>query len=119
MVEVDLYFDKECWTEVNEENYRREVLESERPTLVEFWGPKCKDCQAIATEVHRLSKEYFKMVKFCHFKCPSRFAVLELGVRHLPTFYFYKDGKRVKSLTKESANVNEIEKTLKSISEMR
>ncbi|KPV64544.1 MAG: thioredoxin 2 [Candidatus Bathyarchaeota archaeon BA1] len=115
MEQVSLSFDKEHWTEVNEKNYEQEVIISEKPVIVEFWGPRCIDCQAIAPEIHKLAKEYSKKVKFCHFKCPSRFAVLELGVSLCPTFYFYKNGERVVSLSKESANVDKVKEALKGL----
>ncbi len=115
MEQVSLYFDKEYWTEVNERNYEQEVIKSKKPVIVEFWGPKCKDCLAMAPDIHKLAREYSKNVKFCHFKCPSRFAVIELGVRNLPTFYFYKNGEKVVSLSKESANVDKVKEALKEL----
>jgi len=86
MEQISMSFDKEHWTEVNEKNYEREVIRSEKPAIVEFWGARCKYCQAIALDIHKLAREYSKRVTFCHFKYPSRFAVLESAVIHLPTF---------------------------------
>jgi len=106
---------KRGWTEVNEENYRAEVIDSKKPVLVEFWGPKCKDCMEMAPAIQKLSEKFVEKIKFCHFRCPSRYAVLELGIRNLPTFYFYENGKLTKSLSKEDAKPEKARAILKAL----
>ncbi len=110
-----MFHRKKGLVEVDEKNYEIEVLRSSNPVMVEFWGPRCKDCIEMAPMIYKISEEYSGKVKFCHFKCPSRFAVLELGVRNLPTFYFYKDGNLLKSLSKENAIPEKIKEVLETI----
>jgi thioredoxin 1 len=111
----DPFRGKRGWTEVNEQNYRAEVIDSKKPVLVEFWGPKCKDCLEMAQAIQRLSERLAEKIKFCHFKCPSRYAVLELGIRNLPTFYFYERGRLVNSLSKENAKPEKIGQALEAL----
>jgi len=111
----ELFQGKKGLVEVDEKNYEIEVLGSRKPVVVEFWGPRCKDCIEMAPTIYKISEEYSEKVKFCYFRCPSRYAVLELGVRNLPTFYFYKDGNLIKSLIKEDAKPEKVKEVLETI----
>jgi thioredoxin 1 len=37
--------------EVNKDNYEAEVLQSELPVMVDFWGPQCGPCMALMPAV--------------------------------------------------------------------
>lgn len=116
MRRIDLFHSEKNWIEVNEGNYEKEVIESKKPVMVEFWGPRCRECMAIARAIHEISERYSREVKFCCFRCPSKFAVLNLGVMSLPTFYFYKEGKIVEKLFGKRATADEVEETTKKLS---
>jgi len=115
----DPFRGKRGWTEVNEQNYLAEVIDSKKPVLVEFWGPKCNDCLEMAPAIQKLSERLAEKIKFCHFRCPSRHAVLELGIRNLPTFYFYENGKMVQSLSKDNAKPEKIREALEALAGSR
>ena len=40
--------------ELNRDNYETEVNQSDKPVLVDFWGPKCKPCLALMSSVEEL-----------------------------------------------------------------
>ena len=44
--------------EVGKDNFANEVLESDRPVLVDIWGPTCEPCLALMPSVEELAKEY-------------------------------------------------------------
>lgn len=44
-------------------NYRKEVLESEQPVLIDFWAPWCGPCRMLAPTVEQLERELSGKVK--------------------------------------------------------
>lgn len=50
--------------EVNDKNFKKEVLEAETPTLVDFYATWCKPCLRVAPMVDELATEYNGKVKF-------------------------------------------------------
>ena len=84
----------ELMTELSRDTYEQEVLKSDLPVLVDFWGPRCAPCLALMPEVEKLAGEYQGKVKFCKVNSKdNRRLVVELKVMALPTFLFYKGGE--------------------------
>jgi thioredoxin 1 len=44
-------------TDVTDSNFQAEVLESDRPVLVDFWAPWCGPCRVIAPHLEQLNQE--------------------------------------------------------------
>ncbi|HKM39808.1 MAG TPA: thioredoxin domain-containing protein [bacterium] len=85
--------------ELSRDTYEDEVLKSELPVLVDFWGPRCAPCLAMMPELEKMSEEYQGKVKFCKVNCnENRRLVVELKVMSLPTHLFYKGGEVVGKL---------------------
>jgi thioredoxin 1 len=85
--------------DVNRDNYDTEVLQSEMPVVVDFWGPQCKPCLALMPVVDRLEKEYAGKIKVVKLNAPeNRMLCAKLKVMGLPTYLFYKEGVEVSRL---------------------
>ncbi|MGI6142843.1 MAG: thioredoxin family protein [bacterium] len=85
--------------ELTKENYEEEVINSERPVVVDFWGPRCAPCLALMPEVEKLAREYGDRIKFCKVNsAKNRRLCVDLKVMALPTFLFYKSGEVVDKL---------------------
>ena len=74
--------------------YKRQVLKSDLPVLVDLWGPQCGPCLALMPKVEEISRKYEGKVKFCKLNvAENRKLVISLRVMGVPTFLFYKGGK--------------------------
>ncbi len=80
--------------EINDDDFDSEVLQQNKPVLVDFWAPWCGPCRAIGPVIEELAGSYGDKVLFK--KCnvddnpvtPSKF-----GIKSIPTLIFFKDGK--------------------------
>lgn len=54
--------------ELTDQNLKEEILESDLPTGVGFWAPRCSPCRMLAPTHDKFSEEYRGRFKFCK-KC--------------------------------------------------
>ena len=88
--------------EINKDNFDQEVLQSDKPVIVDFWGPKCGPCLALLPKVEELAKEYEGKVKFCKVDTSAnRRLAISQNVMGLPTVVLYKNGQKVKELARD------------------
>ena len=104
--------------EVNADTFEKEVVQSELPVLVDFWGPQCGPCLALMPQVEGLAEKYAAKLKISKVDASkNRRLCLNLTVFGLPTFLFYKNGKEVDRLTGGDLKMNDIEGSIKKIIE--
>ncbi len=84
------------YLQVNDENFQNEVLESELPTVVDFWASWCGPCQVIAPIFEELANQYQGKVKFAKVDVDqSQQTAANLGIRSIPTIILFQGGKVV------------------------
>ena len=104
--------------ELNRDNYEAEVNQSDKPVLVDFWGPRCKPCLALMPSVEALEKEYEGKLKVAKLNAEgNRMLCARLRVMGLPTFLLYKDGEEVKRLSGEDITKAQIKEAIDEIIE--
>jgi len=104
--------------EVNADTFEKEVVGSETPVLVDFWGPQCAPCLALMPQVERLQERYGEKLRISKIDASkNRRLCLNLKVLGLPTFLLYKNGKEVDRLTGNNLKIDEIEASVKKIIE--
>lgn len=80
---------------VNKDNFREEVLNSDKPVLIDFWANWCGPCRMIAPILEEISEERDD-VKICKINIDDE---AELAARYqivsIPTLVFVEDGEEV------------------------
>ncbi len=84
---------------LNEENFDKEVLQSDIPVLVDFWATWCAPCRMIAPVVDAIAEEYEGRLKVGKVNVDeSSSLAIRYGIRAIPTLILFKDGKVVEQL---------------------
>jgi thioredoxin 1 len=84
--------------EVTDSNFQAEVLESESPTLVDFWAPWCGPCRVVGPVLEEIAAEHddIKVVKLNVDDNPITSA--QFQVLSIPTMILFKNGAEAKKL---------------------
>ena len=81
---------------VNDENFKKEVLESKLPVLVDFWAEWCMPCHMVAPVVEEIAKEYQGKLKVCKLNVDeARNTASDCGIMSIPTLAIFKNGEPV------------------------
>jgi thioredoxin 1 len=81
---------------VNDLNFEAEVLNSDKPVLVDFSATWCQPCRAIAPLVDQLAGEYEGRIKVTALDIDESPVVAQkFGIRGVPTLLMIKGGKVV------------------------
>jgi len=85
-------------SQVNDQNFESEVLNSSEPVLVDFWAEWCGPCKMMSPLVDEIASELSGKVKVVKLNIdenpntPTRY-----GIRGIPTFMVFKNGELVET----------------------
>ena len=77
----------------NDSNFDADVINSEKPALVDFWAEWCGPCKMIAPMLNEAATEYadkLSVVKLNVDESPN--VAAKFGIRSIPTLMLFKDG---------------------------
>ncbi len=76
-------------------NFKKEVLESSIPVMVDFYADWCGPCKMVAPVVEELAKDYEKKIKVGKLNIDDGQDIAgELGIMSIPTIMFFRNGKK-------------------------
>ena len=84
---------------VNKNNFNQEVLNSDKPVLMDFWAPWCGPCRMVVPLVEEIAKERsdIKVVKINVDE--EQELAMQFGVMSIPTLVVMKNGKIANQVT--------------------
>ena len=78
----------------SDEGFDTDVLQSDKPVLVDYWAEWCGPCKMIAPILEEVASEYGEKIKVCKMnidenqETPPRY-----GIRGIPTLILFKNGE--------------------------
>ena len=79
---------------INRDNFKQEVLNSDKPVLVDFWAPWCGPCRMLAPIIDKLADQYENKIAVCKVDVDEvQDLAIKYGIQTIPTVIFFKDGQ--------------------------
>jgi len=82
--------------EITKNNFKKEVLESKIPVLIDFWAPWCQPCLMMAPVLEEISEELdgkLKIGKIDTELPENQSLAIEYQIQSIPNMKLFKDGK--------------------------
>ena len=80
--------------ELDESNFDREVNNSEKPVIVDFWAEWCGPCKMIAPLLDEIAKEKADAVKVAKVNVDHNQSLsFKYNIRAIPSLLFFKNGQ--------------------------
>ncbi len=81
---------------IDQSNFKSDVLESDKPVVVDFWAEWCGPCKAIAPDLEAISDEMAGDVTIAKVNMDENpDLAAQYGVRSIPTLLMFKGGEPV------------------------
>ncbi|MCL2930315.1 MAG: thioredoxin [Trichodesmium sp. St16_bin4-tuft] len=82
--------------QVTDSSFKKDVLGSDIPVLVDFWAPWCGPCRMVAPVVEEIADQFKDKVKVVKINTDDNPNIAsQYGIRSIPTLMIFKEGQKV------------------------
>ena len=97
--------------EFTDANFKEEVLDSEKLSVIDFWAEWCGPCRAIGPVIEELAKDYDGKVNVGKVNVDTNPQIsMNYGITSIPAILFVKGGKVVDKLVGAQPKANFVKK---------
>lgn len=83
---------------ITKANFKKEVVESDKPVLLDFWASWCAPCRMLSPAIEQLSEQYSGRAVIGKVNIDEERELAErFGVMSIPSVFVIKDGKVLES----------------------
>ena len=85
--------------EVSDSNFESDVLQSDKPVLVDFWAEWCAPCRMLAPTVDAVAEKYATTARVVKLNVDDNPSVSQrYGIKGIPTLILFKAGREEERL---------------------
>ena len=85
--------------EVTDMNFDQEVLQSNRPVVVDFWAPWCAPCRMLAPVFEQLANQYGDKIKFVKVNVDENpTSAIRFNIQWIPTVMIFKNWQPIQTI---------------------
>jgi thioredoxin 1 len=83
--------------EVTDATFQQEVLESEKPIMVDFWAEWCGPCRAVSPILDAIAHEHAEKLDIVKLNVDDNpETALKYGITSIPAMYVFRNGEIAK-----------------------
>ncbi len=86
--------------EITTTSFQKDVIENDKPVLIDFWAEWCSPCKMIAPIVDQLADEYSEKIVVGKVDADvNQDVLMRYGIMGIPTLILFKGGEPVVRIT--------------------
>ena len=80
--------------EINETNFEKEVLSSDKPVLIDFWAPWCGPCKMLSPVIEEIASQYNGKAKVFKVNTDENMSLsTKFQITSVPCLILFKNGE--------------------------
>lgn len=94
----------------------KEVIESGKPVVIDFWATWCGPCMRLAPVIDELAEEYADSVVIGKYNVDEETELSgEYRIMSIPTILFFKNGEQVRDLRMTGATKDQLRERIEKL----